>query len=438
MRIKQLAIFHYHMNPGGVTRIIESQVESLNRRLPDCEIKVFAGGIPEGGRIRSLGAEVVEDPRLNYLPESVPDPQAHARDIASFIASQIPAETLIHFHNLNLGKNPLVTYAVHTLLRQGYRVLNHAHDFAEDRPENWQFLERIIGGELGAPLESVLYPEASNYQCAVLTGHDRNRLLDRGVAPERVHLLPNPVSLGDFPRVAPEAARAQLCRRLGLDESKRIVTYPVRVIRRKNIGEYILLATLLQNAGHWLVTQPPKNPVEAKPYREWKDFCRDRQIQLHFEVGTRVEYPVLMQGSDICFSTSIKEGFGMVFLEPWLAGKPVAGRNLAMVTDDFRAEGIHFPLLYDAVMVQTSEGRQDFGAMAAPCQRACIQRCLDDPSYRESVFADNPFIREILEDVDERIIENNRERVARRYSLSEYGHKLYGIYSGISGTAGES
>jgi hypothetical protein len=45
-------------------------------------------------------------------------------------------------------------------------------------------------------------------------------------------------------------------------------------------------------------------------------------------------------------TTSIAEGFGMAFLEPWLVGRAVTGRNLVEITAEFTAAGVALPYLY--------------------------------------------------------------------------------------------
>jgi hypothetical protein len=47
-----------------------------------------------------------------------------------------------------------------------------------------------------------------------------------------------------------------------------------------------------------------------------------------------------MSGARTVLTTSLKEGFGFSFLEPWTAGIPVAGRRLEAVCLDFEDEGV--------------------------------------------------------------------------------------------------
>ena len=140
---------------------------------------------------------------------------------------------MLHVHNHSLGKNRALPRVVPRLAASGYGMLLQIHDFAEDfRPENYR--------NLGRPAPEMLYPQASNVHYAVLNGRDRAILAAAGADPARLHLLPNPVL--DVNRL-PErsAARVKLHERFGVAPGDRYLLYPVRCIRRKNVGEALLL-----------------------------------------------------------------------------------------------------------------------------------------------------------------------------------------------------
>jgi len=50
-------------------------------------------------------------------------------------------------------------------------------------------------------------------------------------------------------------------------------------------------------------------------------------------------------------TTSVAEGFGLAFLEPWLMGRPVAGRNLPEITREFEDAGVDLGGLYNRLEV---------------------------------------------------------------------------------------
>ena len=189
----QILIAHSHLNPGGVTRIIQSQVESLK----GMNIKVLVGAAEDPEAITSKGAElhIMED--LNYLERrnySEKEAKEMLHNIHGQLKSFINRDTVLHFHNLNLGKNPIVTYAVYLLAKDGVQVFNHAHDFAEDRPTNYTFLKEIITDIFLQDVNRVLYPNLPNYRFGVLNSFDYNRLVEYGVEQTRIDWFPNPVT----------------------------------------------------------------------------------------------------------------------------------------------------------------------------------------------------------------------------------------------------
>ncbi len=430
--MSKVCILHYHLNPGGVTRIIESQVQCLKEQDSEIEILIMTGQCDNPELLESLGAELVIERVLNYLPGDATDLAFRLEQIQKLLSRYINSGDIIHFHNMNLGKNPLLTVAVSNMSREGYFVLNHAHDFAEDRPVNFSFLERIICEELGMELREVMYPELSNYLFATLNSADLDRLIRYKVSKSRIFLLPNPVDISSgIEQVNTKEIKQSICSQLEIDTKKLLITYPVRVIRRKNIGEFILLTMLFSDSANWIVTLPPKNPVEIESYEIWKKFCRKNKINLVFEAGIKVNFVELIQASDWCFTTSIQEGFGMVYMEPWLLGTPVGGRNLDYITSDLRNSGMIFPLLYDEVQVETEAGKADFGTLEMEGQMNVISDLLNNKDIRQETIRNNPLLKIIFESVDKDIFKNNRTTIINEYSLQKYAKRLKGIYQEV-------
>ena len=235
----------------------------------------------------------------------------------------------------------------------------------------------------GLSSREVLYPDLPGYHFAVLNTCDYNRVLENGVPPARIHLLQNPVSVNTGRK---HEMKADIVTRLGLDPEKKIITYPIRAIRRKNIGECILLAVLFEGTCQFNITQAPKNPMELPAYIRWKNFCEKNKIQVKFETGVTVNHEDLIRISDFCITTSIREGFGMVYLEPWLAGTPVSGRNLSCITDDLRKYKLEFPRLYDRIEVKTDSGNCDFRDLETGEQENLILRILGSSREKEIIL----------------------------------------------------
>ncbi|WP_319266959.1 hypothetical protein [uncultured Draconibacterium sp.] len=426
-----VVIAHSHLNPGGVTRIIESQIDSLDGE----EIKVLVGACPDDSNIKSKNAELHIIPDLNYLERrKYTDQEAMEmlHKVHREIRAHLAADTVLHFHNLNLGKNPIVTYAVYLLAKEGVKVFNHAHDFAEDRPSNYSFLEEIIYGNFSQNLIEVLYPKLPNYQFGVLNSFDFERLKELGVTEERIEWLPNPVTFNaseDMPE-KPEAKQA-ICEQLNIDANKLLVTYPVRVIQRKNIGEFILLSILFRHRANFAVTQPPQNPVEIEMYNQWIKFCNEHEIDIVFEAGTKVNFESLLRGSDFCITTSYKEGFGMVYLEPWLLDTPVVGRNIDFITHDFKNDGFTFPTLYYKLNIPGI--KTDFKDLNLKMQMEIISGVISGKIEKHKLFEQNPILNTLFSDVKSHITEKNKTIIKNNYSLKGYGIKLQKRYKKMVG-----
>ncbi len=430
----RIIIIHYHLNPGGVTRIIESQAEGIASQMAGWECVVLTGAVTNPDKITRSGATLIVDERLNYLTNPLPSLTGRLQELEELIEEQLAEKSVIHFHNMNLGKNPLLTVAVSRLAGRGIPVINHAHDFSEDRPANQRYLKEIITDGLGLDLQAVMYPPVHNLMFLTLNSADYNRLIQMGVSSERVQQAPNPVTFSAEPVSGdPGKLRRKVLDDLQLAGDKKLITYPVRVIQRKNIGEFILLAVLFASEAHWIVTQPPKNPVEVVAYQEWKNFCLQENIPVVFEAGQKTKFLQLVQASDWCFTTSIREGFGMSYMEPWLLGTPVAGRNLPNITPDLTESGMRFPLLYDRLLVPWKGDRPDFPELEQHSQAEFIRNLKNSEDLKKAVLKMNPAL-ELLEQTPEpELIMHNQHIILTEYSLTSYAKRLKGIYQKIAG-----
>jgi glycosyltransferase involved in cell wall biosynthesis len=130
-------------------------------------------------------------------------------------------------------------------------------------------------------------------------------------------------------------------------------------------------------------------------------------------------------------TTSRREGFGMVFLEPWLFGKPVVGRNLPGVTRDFLDSGLILNHLYSSLPVD--EKGSDFASLPPPAQRDRIRQLLASRQAAQSLPAMQAAAAALFAEVSESEIEHNRNVVETGYSIHSYGRKLRRVYRALSG-----
>lgn len=433
--MKKIDIVHYHLKPGGVTKIIQSQIESL-KRAGGYEIRLLCGECRDEESFAAQGVELICDEVFNYADFKEKDPEKiekNRKQVMEAAEKYFSAERIIHFHNLNLGKNPYWTLAIAELAGKGVPVINHAHDFSEDRKENQSFLTRIIQHHAGKDLKKVMYPALDNYHIATLNRYDYERVKQKGVSEKQIHYLPNPIGIEEVIAAADEKTRDQVYSDLGLDSSKGLATYPVRGIRRKNIGEFVLLAHLFGDSTNFVMTLPPENPSEKKNYDQWKSYCDEKNIPVVFEAGQKTDFVNLITSSDFCITTSIREGFGMVYLEPWMMSTPVMGRNLKNITKDLIKEGISFPGLYNFIRVPYKGDLKDFAELKPDQQRNIISRIIEDKMMANIIFVSNSHLKKMFQPVMQNVLSENQDIIKNKFSIASYGKRLEKLYQILTG-----
>ena len=125
-------------------------------------------------------------------------------------------------------------------------------------------------------IKKVMYPQYNTTMFGVLNSFDAERLKGIGIGEDCIKRLPNPVNTRTFVKwKSKEEACEEVCKKFSLDPALPLMLYPVRVIQRKNIGEYLLLSSLFRKKASWMVTLPPNNPIEIKHYKQWKAFAEE-------------------------------------------------------------------------------------------------------------------------------------------------------------------
>ncbi len=369
---------------------------------------------------------------------------------------------LWHFHNHSLGKNPGLPAAVRMLALQGFPLLLQLHDFAEDgRAELYHRMLCTCDGEI-EKLGRQLYPVADHVHYALINRRDAGFIEASGGMAQNTHVLSNPVRLEE-PR---EPVRSPS--RSGESD---LILYPTRAIRRKNVGELLLWAALLRDHFRFGLTRGPKNPDHRPVYDTWKAFSEQRKLPVQFELGEQqgVDFEKLLSGAGGIITTSVAEGFGLCFMEPFLAGQPLGGRSLPEITPDFEAKGLDLSNLYEELSVPVDyvggdalkgcieermhglyglynrrptpetveralssfirDGMVDFGRLDEPMQETVINVLLDHPGERKDLVPDR------LDFTQDRAIPHNREIIEAHFSLKRYGERLRTLYKRVAGAS---
>ena len=433
----KIAFLHYHLKTGGVTTVIKRQVMALKGK---CQTLVLTGDRAE----TQLACQVVEIPELGYDRIGLEPPTADvtAEQILNAISQVWPGGCdVLHIHNPTLAKNRHLIECIRLLQSSGITLFLQIHDFAEDgRPEAYT---------------RDAYPADCHY--GVINARDARILVSAGLEPPGVHLVPNAtLSLPVQQGAAVESG----------------VVYPVRAIRRKNIGEAVLLSLYMRPDHTLHISQAPNSPGDMTVYQDWQAFVKKKGLNVRFESGRQYGFPALVGAATSMLTTSITEGFGFSFLEPWTAGKMLWGRRLGDICQDFEKKGLRLNSLYDRLAVplgwldaddfmqawrraaaRVSEtygcgfapreisqylhtlARDrvvDFGILNEKYQRQVLCHLLSKPEEKQLLAALNPGISEPAPGAEAlAMIENNRSTVLENYDLATYEDRLLAVYDRV-------
>ncbi len=380
----RIAIVHYHLRRGGVTTVINNALSALKEG--EDTIAVIAGEEPPADGAPSCRFRKV--PGLGYGRCSKPGEETLLAEALTRNAEEAlngPPD-LWHFHNHALGKNTAVPLVVGEFARRGFRMLLQLHDFVEDnRSTNYRMLSERLSTPASGDFAQMLYPQASHVHYAVLNTRDRRFLLQSGVPESNLHILPN-IATG-FSPVAPDGGSGEA-------QHSRLFLYPTRAIRRKNIGEFLLWAACCEDAdSRFATTLAPENPAALPRYRRWVDVAAWLGLPVDFALGenSKRSYPELLSSAFSVVTTSVAEGFGLCFLEPWLVLRPLLGRDLPHVTAQLKTAGIDLSGLYTEATVPlawidrellyekiASGLREQFRAYGRPVPEDAARRTLNE------------------------------------------------------------
>ncbi|MDH3568444.1 MAG: hypothetical protein OEM61_13965, partial [Desulfobacteraceae bacterium] len=243
-------------------------------------------------------------------------------------------------------------------------------------------------------------------------------------------------------------------------------------IRRKNIGEAILLSLFFKNNETLVITLPPNSPVDIKSYERWKSFVEEKHLDIIFEAGLTHDFSNLVWAANFLITTSITEGFGFSFLEPWTAEKFLWGRRLPEICQDFEKNGVRLDHLYSRLNVPvewigkkrlfetwklsiqkagsmfdlaiaetaiknafektTDKDIIDFGLLDEAFQKTIISKALSNGSNRDALIHLNPCLSN-PGDVPNKdaLIQNNLKAVKRHYTQTRYRKTLLDIYTRV-------
>ncbi|GHT82578.1 hypothetical protein FACS1894137_01740 [Spirochaetia bacterium] len=376
------------------------------------------------------GIPVALAPELRYDSDQTRKPETSGQGLADAITGAMKAHwgreaDILHVHNPLLRKNSALIPALHILQNRQARLLLQNHDFAEDfRPDVYARSEE--------------YPANCHY--AVINSRDYSFLHRAGLKSEGLHLLPNEVHPLN---AAPDRVRNRYL-------------YPVRALQRKNIGEALLLSLFIPQGRTVAITLPPTTDRDIRIYQGWMDFARELRLPVEFELGMGASLEDIYGSALGIITTSVKEGFGFSYLEPWTAGRTVMGRRIHYVCRDFENAGVRFDSFYSSLDIPmvyisstilrgkmerimmlvykrfgmeppryiikmmdedlSSRTGMDFGRLDERTQEGIIRLAAANRRVFQDIADINPFLRQLAAwQPDEDLIQANRRRVLEFY-----------------------
>ncbi|MGD9289681.1 MAG: hypothetical protein PVG74_18830 [Desulfobacterales bacterium] len=437
-----IAFLHYHLKTGGVTTVIKQQLAAIGKK---CQTVVFTGLPPA----QPLPAEFVHIPELGYSSQYPTDfnPDDVAETIFDAINQKFKGRCdVLHVHNPVLAKNRRFLEILNSLQKKNVPLFLQIHDFAED----------------GRPRDYFADAYPSNCHYGVVNQRDFDILRAAGLSENGLHLLANSVNPDPIGHLSPKYKL-----------ERPFVLYPVRAIRRKNVGEAILLSSFMGSHRSLAITLPPNSPEDKRSYQGWKAFVETCNLNVGFEKGLDHDFNTLVVSADSLVTTSITEGFGFSFLEPWLFNKLLWGRRLPDICRDFTDRGLRLDHLYTALVVpvdwidrqrfaqrwvgcvrrayhlfnlsideglisqafdsMTENDVIDFGILDETAQKEIIIHLISSKLAVEKLVRLNPFLSmpgNVSDSQD--LVRDNRRVIEQNYNPVAYRQKLFGIYHKVA------
>ena len=436
----KIAFIHYHLEPGGVTTVLKEQVKTIRG---ECRVLVLTGEPLKS----PFPADTIYVPGLGY-DDGLSGKRFNHNEVAESVIKAIHSKfkggcDVLHIHNPTLAKNKNFLKIIKALQKRKVKLFLQIHDFAEDgRPSAYFYDDEYL----------------SDCHYGVINSRDYNILSRAGLIDKGLHKIFNIINPVDLKQE--------------ISNRKEFVLYPVRVIRRKNFGEAILLSLFFRNKETLAVTLPPNSPEDIKSYTGWKKFVSDKNLDIEFESGLKHNFHQLLLLSQFCITTSITEGFGFSFIEPWIYNKMLKGRKIPEICYDFEKRGIKLDHMYKSILVParwidkkvfyerwkasilknsaifnyiideekikksfakiTTNNTVDFGLLDEAFQKLVISRVLTNKKDAGKLIQLNPCILHIKDPPNNNeLIQNNKNAVLSSYNRSIYKNNLMKIYATV-------
>jgi glycosyltransferase involved in cell wall biosynthesis len=364
----RLIVLHYHFRAGGIRRVIELATPWLARAAGRrVNAVVLAGGeAPDPGWLAHFREQLAPTPVTLFLESAfgyASEQRLAARNVTRRVRVALNAlladagadPCLIWAHNLGLGRNLVLTRElVRASTARGLRLVAHHHDWwFDNRWSRWAEMQRLGFRQFRATAR-LIFPAATNV-CHVAINRADTAALQR-LLPGRAHWLPNLIEHHATPAADPSPPTQAWLRRQLDGADAPVWLLPCRFLRRKNVAEAILLTRWLRPEAWLVTTGGPSSADEQGYFTRLQAAAASQRWQVRLGVLSHREpgqpgVAELLAASEIVLLTSIREGFGLPYLEAAAARRPLIARALPNVAPDLAHFGFRFPQAYAEVLV---------------------------------------------------------------------------------------
>jgi glycosyltransferase involved in cell wall biosynthesis len=416
------------------------------------------------------------------MRKSIRDQQVHdyvwqGTNLTEILLEKLKDMDVVLIENLGIGIDPSVTYAFYLYTQYCYtsgdkkRFIYRFHDFVQQRPVNFLNVKKFHHYRFGIVPDwhSMLYPAYPNIRYISINRYDRSRLIEHGIEESNLFYIPNSIDKSIIP---PDDRSTELRKKIiekeRIDPHVRFILYPVRCVRRKNIEEAIFLTQFFNKLAegkatrnnshikgkfHLLVSLKPSNEDDAHYADQLIDFVKTHRlpvsigfndlVSLEREVDPTDSSKIKKFGigdmykvAELVITTSILEGFGFAYLEPWIMDRAVIGRSIPMITPDFQAKGMKLGHLYTAFIVERHDfkdiGQEESSPDAALQRRLAFILKLEKTSVVDRLIESNETsvmatLRLFNEEKRKDVVARNREVAEEAFSQETIGKQLYEV-----------
>jgi hypothetical protein len=361
---RSLIQVHYHNRPGGVHTVMERYATAFNRCVgPARGVNLICCKNDLKTGVGFSGAQLLSMPQCEYRNFTDKNVFIATRNLLrrkllkAVEQSSAIGRLCVVGHNLTLGKNCALSSAFAEVAHafksanNDIRFFSVIHDFAEEGRTNcMRAIERLRG--LGIDIGGEFYPKTGNMVFVVPNQRNYKLLKTSGF---NVALLNNPLSEAAFSNnlknaASPKTSSTPKC----FIPNAPTLLCPSRIIPRKNIFEAILLSNIILKANLY-VGVPGPSAAHKKLFAKIKTLCGRHALPVIFHEGAYSAdecFPCAFYDRvDACLSTSIAEGFGYAFYEPWINGRAIVGRKPLGFSPAF---GLKMPYLYERLPIPAS------------------------------------------------------------------------------------